>query len=300
MKNRSKDLRVISPLNYAGNKTKVVKEIFDAVKFSENCFVDIFCGSAVVSVNSPCKKIVCNDIDKHTIEILKYFYNTNPKRIINDVYYFINKYNLTDSANKPAGFYKIYSHEGLSKYNKNGFNNLKQYYNQTHDVKALFPLAIFGFNHYLRFNSKDEYNVPVGKNDFYKLMQDRTLDFIKKMQSKDIIFYNVDFSDFKLYKFKNAIYYFDPPYLITNAPYNSFWNKKKEKQLLNLLDELNKRKIKFILSNVLQSNGKNNDILIKWIDRKSYSVKHLSRQYRNANYRRKNKSEADEIIVYNF
>ena len=38
----------------------------------------------------------------------------------------------------------------------------------------------------------------------------------------------------QLYKDKDAIYYFDPPYLITQAPYNAFWNEKDEIDLLNL------------------------------------------------------------------
>ncbi|WP_374847132.1 hypothetical protein ACEY2E_00505 [Metamycoplasma salivarium] len=36
--------------------------------------------------------------------------------------------------------------------------------------------------------------------------------------------------------------YFDPPYLITNATYNSIWTVEHDKQLLELLDFLNNKK----------------------------------------------------------
>lgn len=42
------------------------------------------------------------------------------------------------------------------------------------------------------------------------------------------------------------------------------WNQECEDDLLNLLDELNTKKIKFALSNVLYSKGKTNDLLIEW------------------------------------
>ncbi len=56
--------------------------------------------------------------------------------------------------------------------------------------------------------------------------------------------------------------YFDPPYLIIEVPYNVNWNEDDEKDLLNLLDELNGKGKKFVLSNVVLSNGKTNEIWI--------------------------------------
>ena len=291
---------IVSPLNYPGNKTKVVKEIFDLICFDSDTFVDVFCGSATVAINSPCKNLICNDYDNHAIELLQYFINTPGDEIVNDVYKCIEKYELTDSANKPKGTYVEVKHEGLSKYNKNGYQKMKSDYNQNHDVKLLFALIIFGFNHYLRFNSRGEFNVPVGKNDFYKILQERTIDFANKIKERNVQLLNYDFRNPKLYEKDDAFYYFDPPYLITTAPYNSFWGEKEEKDLLKILGSLNSKGIKFALSNVIESNGKVNTILVEWVQRNRFKINILKRQYRNANYRRKNITLAKEVLITNF
>lgn len=291
---------IVSPLNYPGNKTKVVKEIFDTVAVENDTFVDVFCGSATVAINSPSSTLVCNDADSHAIDLLQYFYKTSGKSIVEDVYDCIKKYGLTDSASMPRGTYVENKHEGLSKYNKEGFQKLKADYNNNNDARLLFVLIIYGFNHYLRFNRKGEYNVPVGKNDFYKILQERTVSFADEIKKKKVCFLNYDFRNPKLYEDNNAFYYFDPPYLITNAPYNSFWDENDERDLLGILEELDKRNAKFALSNVIESNGKVNKILLEWVQKNSFTTHVLKRQYRNANYRRKNITLAKEVLIANF
>ena len=109
---------------------------------------------------------------------------------------------------------------------------------------------------------------------------------------------NYDFLNYELYSYDNAIYYFDPPYLITTAPYNTSWNENKEKQLLKLLDDLNEKGKKFALSNVILSNGKENKILIDWA--RKYNIHYLKRQYRNASYQKKNITDTIEVLVTNY
>jgi len=58
--------------------------------------------------------------------------------------------------------------------------------------------------------------------------------------------------------------YIDPPYLISASEYNKNWLETEEKRLLALLDELDKKKIKFALSNILIHKGNTNKILSEW------------------------------------
>ena len=104
----------------------------------------------------------------------------------------------------------------------------------------------------------------------------------------------------RLYEVENKedLFYFDPPYLITKAPYNSLWNSKDEEDLLEIIDEIDANGYRFLLSNVIESNGKENTILKDWM--KKYNVKHVKRQYINSNYQKKNLSAADEVIIYNY
>lgn len=56
-----------------------------------------------------------------------------------------------------------------SKYNKDAYLKMRQDYNKNKDnVLLLYLLLIYGFNHMIRFNSKGDFNLPVGNVDFNK------------------------------------------------------------------------------------------------------------------------------------
>lgn len=98
--------------------------------------------------------------------------------------------------------------------------------------------------------------------------------------------------------------YVDPPYLITCAAYNEQggWSEVDEEDLLQKLDDLSQRGIKFALSNVLESKGRENVLLRKWIEsRPNYKMVDLNYSYNNANYQRQNKEQKTrEILVVNY
>lgn len=288
---------IISPLNYPGNKARVLKNLFEILPQNGEIFVDVFCGSGIVGLNSNFEKIILNDKQKAIIDLLQFFKNNSAEFIINSVQSIIKKYNLTDSKNQPKNFYKIYKFEGLSLYNKSGFLKMRNDYNTNPNEILLFVLIIFGFNHYLRFNSKGNFNVPVGKMDFTATLQNKTIEFISHLNALQVEFKNLDFRDETLYQYGD-FFYFDPPYLITNAPYNAIWSEKDERDLLEILNNLNKNNKKFALSNVLISNGKTNEILKSWA--KQYKIYGIHRRYTNANYRRKNLSETKEVVITNY
>ena len=289
---------IISPISYPGNKAKLIKQIVPLISQDETIFVDIFAGSGIVGVNSNKQKIILNDLSSEAISLIKYFYTTESNIIVDSIEKIIKDYDLTYSRVKPKGFYVEYKHEGLSNYNRVGYNKLKNDYNTNPSIEKLLVLLIYGFNHYIRFNSKGEFNVPVGKVDFSMSIYNNLLNFTNEIKKQNIELQNLDFRDKSLYEYDNAIYYFDPPYLITTAPYNAFWDEKDEIDLLNILDELDKNGKKFMLSNVLLSNGKENLILKEWA--KKYNITYMKRQYLNANYQKKNITKTIEVIIKNF
>ena len=113
-------------------------------------------------------------------------------------------------------------------------------------------------------------------------------------------FVDFDFSSLE----KDDFVYCDPPYLITTGSYNDGnrgikdWTKKDEEELLDILDNLDSRGIKFALSNVLVANGLKNDILEKWS--KKYNVYIIKNTFDNSNYRRKNKNDTVEVLITNY
>lgn len=57
--------------------------------------------------------------------------------------------------------------------------------------------------------------------------------------------------------------------------------------LLEILDELNYRNIKFALSNMLEHKAQQNEILKKWLKNSVYYVHTIHSNYTNSNYQTK-------------
>lgn len=292
-------MKLISPLNYAGNKVKLLGQILSLFQKDIDIFVDAFAGSGVVSLNSNAKKIICNDINEHSIELVKYLYESDSTSIIKSMEAIIEKYGFTDSTN-PKNHYIEYKHEGLSHYNKEPFAKLREDYNTSKSVDLLFALIIYGFNHYLRFNKKKIFNVPVGKVDFSASLRKKTIEFSDGIKKHDVVFIVGSYLDLDLYKncTSKSLVYFDPPYSITTAPYNSEWSKEDDQRLFDLFDYLTSKGIKVAMSNVFLSNGKENKELIEWS--KKYKVNYMKRQYRNANYQKVNVTDTIEVLITNY
>ena len=100
-----------------------------------------------------------------------------------------------------------------------------------------------------------------------------------------------------------SFFFADPPYLITCATYNeqSGWTANDEIDLLNYLERLDKKGIRFALSNVLESKGKKNEILIEWIKKHGQlKVIPLNYDYANSNYHTKKDGVTKEVLVINY
>ena len=66
-----------SPLNYVGNKFKLLDEIFPLLPQNINTIVEPFAGSAIVSLNYKPQNIILNDFSPHTTDLLNYFNEYN-------------------------------------------------------------------------------------------------------------------------------------------------------------------------------------------------------------------------------
>ena len=143
-----------SPLNYTGNKYKLLKQILPLINGKSEKFIDVFAGSGLVGLNCDSKEVILNDNNKTTVDLLNYFKNNSSKKIISEVDKIILSYGFTDTHRNGKEAYPEVKHEGLSKFNKIPFNNLKNDYNNNPALNKLFSLVIFGFDHYIRYNSK--------------------------------------------------------------------------------------------------------------------------------------------------
>lgn len=305
------DLELIqSPLNYTGGKFKLLPQILPLFPANIDIFVDLFCGGANVGVNVKSNKTILNDTNDNLTLLFSMFKNLGNDflPLIDEI---IEKYQLSQSSKYGYDYYNCDSNTGLAPYNKDKFLKLRDDFNNSKDIgyyhyAMLYTLILYSFNNQIRFNSNGHFNLPVGKRDYNEKMKQKLQKFIDRLNEKNYKFSNLDFRDFDISTLNsNSFVYADPPYLITCATYNEQggWNETDEHDLLYFLNDLHKNNIKFALSNVLRSKGKENSILIDWTQRNSdkYKVINLNYSYNNSNYQTKNKNEiTEEVLIINY
>lgn len=303
-----------SPLNYTGGKFKLLPQILPLFPANINTFVDLFCGGCNVGINVDCQSVIYNDLDTNLLYLYNTFKNLDKQSIFEWIYEIINKYELSLVSDKGYDYYKCDSSKGLGSYNKEKFLKLRADFNEKkkngnydyYYYVMLYVIIVYAFNNQIRFNSNGEFNLPVGKRDFNKKMQQKLSDFIDKIKEQNCKFTCLDFRKFNIDILeKDDFVYVDPPYLITCATYNEQggWSESDEKDLLLFLDEINRKKLRFALSNVLRSKGKENMILIEWLNKNTdkYKAINLNYSYSNSNYQTKDKTSiSKEVLIVNY
>ena len=278
-----------SPLNYTGGKYKLLNSLFDIFPNNINTFVDLFAGGFNVGINVNANKIICNDQINYLIELYEFLEKSNTEEVINNIYKIINEFQL-------------------SKSNADGYNKLRERYNENKDILDFLVLTFYAFNHQIRFNNSQKFNTPFGKerSSYNDSIEKNLKEFCKALKEKNLEFHNTDFLSVNLSDLSDKdLVYCDPPYLISTGSYNDGkrgfkdWTEVEEKELLGLLDELNSRGIKFALSNVLYHKGLSNDLLIEWS--KKYKVHYIDKSYANCSYHFKEKNaKTVEVVITNF
>ena len=285
--------QIKSPLNYIGGKARLLSQILPLFPKEIDNFIDLFAGGCNVGINVNANKIYLNDNLTHLVEMYKMFQE-------NDLHITIT--HLED---------RIKAFE-LSLTNEDGYKKMRKEYNKTKNPLDLFVLIAYSFNHQIRFNNSHEFNNPFGRerSSFNASMKQNLEKFIIRIKKINATFTSFDFNDFDFtFLNNNDFVYCDPPYLITTGTYNDGkrgfkgWTETEEKQLLTLLDNLDKNNIKFALSNVLEHKGKSNDILKSWVETNAnYKVNFIDFDYSNSNYQTlvRDKNASIEVLITNY
>lgn len=136
--------------------------------------------------------------------------------------------------------------------------------------------------------------MPYGKRDYNISLQEKLKTFVHEMHKKDIQFWNKDFR--KCNFFADDFIYVDPPYYNLVATYNENggWSEQDERDLLSVLDVVDKHG-RFALSNNLKYN---NPLLEDW--KNKYNIHYLNGDYSNCNYQKKDKSADCEVLITNY
>ncbi|MGL4863793.1 MAG: Dam family site-specific DNA-(adenine-N6)-methyltransferase [Cetobacterium sp.] len=289
-----KDSYLKCPFNYIGGKSKLMPQLMKNFPNKINTVIDLFGGGFNVGINIKADKIIYNDQITPLVELFRYFKNNTIENIIAYIEETIIKFDIKKDS-------------------KDGFLKFREKYNSSPEKHPLdlYILVCFSFNYQIRYNNSGEFNCPHGTNrsSFSKVLKQRLIEFVNEIKKKDIDFENNNFLNFDFTSLdSDSFVYCDPPYLITTGSYNDGnrgfknWTEIEEEKLLELLDSLNARNIKFALSNVIVHEGKENKILLKWIKNRTYKVIDIDSNYSNSNYQKskKDKLETKEVLIINY
>jgi adenine-specific DNA-methyltransferase len=137
----------------------------------------------------------------------------------------------------------------------------------------------------------------VGNSSYNETTKERILSFMPK--TKKIELYNLSYDKINIEEFDvDTLFYFDPPYFITNAAYNDGkrgfvgWDSDEETKLLEYIYNINKKGYRFILSNVIFHNDKVNHILLEWVKTHGFNIKEINGVG--------SKNRRNEVLIYNY
>ncbi len=303
--NIKKEISYRSPLFYVGDKYKLMPEIKKYMPTYINNYIEPFVGGGSSFLNVKANHYYVNDIDSAIISIHKELqkYSSDKDKFFKKIFSLIKKYELSCSYNGhlvPSELKEKYKKTYYAKYNKENYLKLRNDYNENKkDVLKLYLLLIYGFNHMTRFNSKGDFNLPVGNVDFNSNVYNSLNYYFDYINKIDINYFNLDYKEFvrSLKIGKNDYVLLDPPYLISDSEYNKLWNEKHEEELYDFLDELNDKGIKFGITNLMYHKGQKNEYLERWSNK--YNVYEINSNYISFNDNTV-KINSKEVFVTNY
>lgn len=303
-----------SPLNYTGNKFRILDQIQPYFPKKIDVMVDLFCGGATVGLNTECNKVIFIDNEPRIIWLLKYLSGCNIDKLLNELFVLIDNYGLSCSFKNGYKYYRQQilggnPNNGLKDYNSNGFYKLRDDYNAILNKntatanKLLYLLIVYGFNNDIRFSKDGKYNLPVGKTDLNNSNVKKLTEYIERVKNIQAEFICGDFSSQHIQQIirKADFVYMDPPYLITDAVYNESnkWREQNEYELIRLMNFLLDNKKSFVLSNVLEKQGRRNEPLFYWTTtrKNDINIVDIDYHYRSASYNKKNRNAKEREVI---
>lgn len=248
-----------SPLNYSGSKDGIMPRLNRLMPKHIGTFVDAMGGAFNVGANVVAMdKVVYNEYNPRVFGIVESLLKTPKDEMLRKVEETVELY-------------------GLSKGNKEAYKNLRDAYNVNPDPMTLFTLQIYAFQNMIRVNSSGKMNTPVGNNEFNEGTRQRIKHFIPRTVNWELRmgrYQNLDFDTFP----EDTLFYFDPPYFLSTAEYNDGkrgmdgWNIESETELLDVLLDLDRHGLRFMLSNVIEHKGKRHHILDEWVNEHGFNL----------------------------
>ena len=269
-----------SPLNYAGCKHKLLRQILPILpELKTSLFFDLFGGSGTVLVNTSSKKVHYNELDFQIFSIVKKIVESSLDFLLETIATVLEEFNL-------------------SKNNKEAYYSFRDFFNSNVELKEreifLFILSCHSFSNIVRFNFSGKFNVPFGHRTFNGKTRENLICFKKSVAEKEISLSNLSYDEVIISE--KSFIYCDPPYLNSNAVYSGLdsWGYEEELKLRSYLEKLN---TPWALSNDFEVNPS----MESWALKKGFNIHELNHDYSSSFYSSKRpKNKTREVLITNY
>ena len=273
--------KLVSPvLKWVGGKRQLIDEIEKVLPKKYGTYYEPFIGGGAVLFALQPDKAIINDINSELINL----YNI----IKNDVEELIS--DLSKYKNESEYFYEVRE-----------MDRRKEIYNNLTSVEKASRMVYLNktcFNGLFRVNKAGEFNSPFGNYKNPNIINEVTLRAVSNYFNKaNITFLNGDFEDALRNIRKGSFVYLDPPYdpVSSSANFTGYdkggFGRQQQIRLKELCDRLDKKGVKFLLSN--SSTDFINELYSKY---EIITVK----AKRNINSNGDLRGEVDEVLVRNY
>ncbi|WP_366924343.1 DNA adenine methylase [Metallumcola ferriviriculae] len=267
-------------LKWAGGKRQLLSEIEKYIPQKFSTYYEPFLGGGAVLFRLQPKKAILNDVNEELMNVYCVI-RDNVEELIED---------LSKHKNEVDYFYKLRE-----------LDRDKEQYSKLSPIERASRIVFLNktcYNGLFRVNSAGQFNAPFGKYKNPNIVNEGTLRAVGQYfnQSK-ITFRCYDFEDALKRIRKGAFVYFDPPYdpVSDTASFTGYdkggFDKDEQERLKRLCDKLNKRGIKFLLSN-------SSTDFIKQLYR-DYKIE-IVQAKRALNSKGDKRGEIDEVLVRNY
>lgn len=278
----AKNNKLVTPfLKWVGGKRQLMPSIVEHLpeNIKEYKYIEPFIGGGAVLFNLQPKNAIINDYNEELINVYQVIKN-NLDELITD---------LKKHKNEADYFYSIRSLDRNDEFKK---------LTTVQRASRIIFLNKTCFNGLYRVNNAGEFNSPFGRYKNPNIVNEPTLKAVNKfLNSNNIDIKCGDYSEVLKQADKKCFVYLDPPYhpISESSNFTGYvqggWNMYDQIDLKTACDELNKKGVKFLLSNSSAE-------FIKDLY-KDYKIT-IVKANRAINSNGADRGEVDEVLIRNY
>lgn len=278
----AKNNKLVAPfLKWVGGKRQLMPSIVEHLpkNINDYKYIEPFIGGGAVLFNLQPKNAIINDFNEELINVYQVIKN-NLKELIVD---------LKKHKNEAEYFYAI---RGLDR---------NEEFSKLTDIQRASRIIFLNktcFNGLYRVNNAGEFNSPFGRYKNPNIVNEPTLKAVNKfLNSNNIEIKSGNYLDVLNQADKKCFVYLDPPYhpISESSNFTGYvqggWDMYDQTELKKACDELDKKGVKFLLSN-------SSAAFIKDIY-EDYKIT-IVKANRAINSNGANRGEVDEVLIRNY